>query len=357
MMPSAESESIIDKDDLVLITGATGYVGTRLIDVLLARGLRNVRCLARPSSDVSKLEALSRSLAPQTRLQVMKGNLLSPADCAAAAQDVKVVYHLATSRDAGSYPDAFMNTVVTTRNLLDALVRAGGVRRFVNISSLAVYTNTGKSGGRLLDETCTTETQPELRGDAYCFAKVKQDEVVQDYATRFGIPHVIVRPGYVFGPGKGGISSRVGIGTFGLFLHMGGSNRIPLTYIDNCAEAIVMAGLTPGIDNQAFNIIDDDLPTSRQFLRQYKRRVESFRSVYLPHAVSYAFCYAWEAYAAWSEEQLPPAFNRRHWHAYWKATRYSNAKAKRLLGWRPRVSMAEGFTRYFESCRDGGSRA
>ena len=84
---------------------------------------------------------------------------------------------------------------------------------------------------------------------------------------------MIVRPGVVYGPGNKGITGRVGLGTFGLFLHLGGSNEIPLTYVDNCADAIVLAGIKGGVDGEVFNVVDDDLPTSRKFLRLYKKNV------------------------------------------------------------------------------------
>ena len=160
-----------------------------------------------------------------------------------------------------------MNSVVTTRNLLDAARRHGCLRRFVNVSSFAVYAGTPRRRRRLLDESCPIEPRPELRGDAYSFAKVKQDELVAEYGKRFGIPYVIVRPGYVYGPGNEAITGRVGIGTFGIFLHLGGPNTLPLTYVENCAEAIALAGVTAGIDGEVFNVVDDDLPSSRQFLR------------------------------------------------------------------------------------------
>jgi nucleoside-diphosphate-sugar epimerase len=186
---------------------------------------------------------------------------------------------------------------------------------------------------------------------------VKQDEIVIDYGQRFGLPYVIVRPGYVYGPGNEAIPGRIGIGTFGLFLHLGGSNRIPLTYVDNCAEAIALAGLKPGIEGEVFNVVDDDLPTSRQFLRLYKKQVKSFHSLYVPGAVSWALCGMWEKYSAWSEGQLPPVFNRPRWHSYWKKSKYSNAKLKTRVGWKPRVPMAEGLQRYFASCRTVGRNA
>jgi nucleoside-diphosphate-sugar epimerase len=290
-------------------------------------------------------------------VRLIEGNLLSRDDCVSATRGAAIIYHLAAGGGDKSFPDAFMNSVVTTRNLLEASRRHEGLRRFVNVSSLVVYSNLNKARWRVLDETCPVDAFPHLRGDAYCFAKVKQDEVVADYGKRFGIPYVIVRPGYVYGPGRDGISSRVGIGTFGVFLHLGGSNRIPLTYVDNCADAIALAGLKEGLEGDVFNIVDDDLPSSRKYLRLYKQNRGSFRSFYVPHAVSYALCYAWERYSTWSEGQLPPAFNRGRWHAYWKKTRYSNEKLKARVGWTPQVSIDDGFRRCFASCRDGGRHA
>jgi nucleoside-diphosphate-sugar epimerase len=161
-----------------------------------------------------------------------------------------------------------------------------------------------------------------------------------------------MRPGVVYGPGKAGITGRVGLGTFGIFLHMGGGNRIPFTYVDNCAEAIVLAGLVKGVDGEIFNVVDDDVPTSREFLRHYKREVKHFKSLPMPRPLSYLFCYAWEKYSAWSRGQLPPAFNRLAWHAYWKGSIPVNDKIKARLGWRQRIPTTEGMKVLFASRRE-----
>lgn len=350
-------EFIVGRDDPILITGATGFIGSRLVQRLLEHGFRNLRCFVRPSSDATKVAAFKAYGNDGARIELIEGNLLSRDDCTAATKDVALIFHLAAGRGEKSFPEAFSNSVVTTRNLLEASLQHHSLRRFVNISSFTVYTNTKKRQGRPLDETCAIETQPALRGDAYCFAKVKQDELVADYAERFGIPCVIVRPGHVYGPGNEAISGRVGIGTFGVFLHLGGSNAIPLTYVDNCAEAIALAGMTSGTDGEVFNVVDDDLPSSREFLRLYKRHVTRFRSIYVPHLLSYALCCLWERYSTWSEGQLPPVFNRRKWHANWKSTCYTNAKVKARLGWAPQVPTPEALLRYFESCRDAQRHA
>jgi nucleoside-diphosphate-sugar epimerase len=352
MKQAEHNLNIIGQDDPILITGGTGFIGSRLVGSLLDRGFYKLRCFARPSSDTAGVKALALRH-PGAQVEVLTGNLLSREDCRAATKDATVIFHLAAGTGQSYFADAFMNSVVTTRNLLEAAHQTQCLRRFVGVSSFAVYSNRMKAPRRLLDEASPLEEHPELRGDAYCFAKAKQEQLVREYCEKLAIPHVIVRPGYVYGPGKQVHTDRVGIDTFGIFLHLGGSNTIPFTYVDNCAEAIALAGLRRGVDGDVFNIVDDDLPSSRQFLRLYKRNVKHFMSFYVPHSLSYALCYLWEWYSRWSEEQLPPAFNRRRWHAYWKKTRYSNQKVKTRLGWIPGVSTADGLRRYFESCRDG----
>ncbi len=199
------------------------------------------------------------------------------------------------------------------------------------------------------------EEHPELRGDAYCYAKVKQEQIVTEYGKKFGIPYVVVRPGSVYGAGSSEITGRVGIGTFGLFLHLGGSNTIPFTYVDNCADAIVLAGLVKGVDGEVFNVVDDELPSSRQFLRQYKKNVRRFKSLYVPHAVSHALCYLWERYSQWSQGQLPPVFNAQTLVLEWKKTRYSNEKLKLRLGWVPKSVHRGRIAPIFQELRQGGT--
>jgi nucleoside-diphosphate-sugar epimerase len=338
---------IIGFDEQILVTGANGFIGKKVVAKLFEFGFKNIKCLVRSPLSVSSLKTLADAY-DDAHIDVIVGNLLSRADCERATQGAAVVFHLAAGRGEKAVPQAYMDTVVTTRNLLASLQTSASLRRFVNISSFSVYSNFAMEHGSMFDESCVVDTSPELRGDAYTFTKVGQEEIVKGYAQKYAINCVTLRPGVVFGPGNKGIHGRIGIGTFGIFLHLGGSNRIPLTYVDNCADAIVLAGLKPGIDGQVFNVVDDDLPSSREFLSLYKDSVKRFRSIYVPYWIWYFFCFCWERYSAWSEGQLPPAFNRRMCSAYWKCHSYSNGKLKTLLGWHPRVAMKDALRIYFE---------
>jgi nucleoside-diphosphate-sugar epimerase len=350
------NDNISNDHELVLITGANGFIGTKVLESLLTLGMKHIRCFVRPTSNIRKMEKIISDWDGKAHIEIVKGNLLSRDDCGAAIDSVSVVYHLAAGRGEKSYPNAYLNSVVTTRNLLDAVLENTRFKRFVHVSSFTVYSNRKLKHGDLLDETCAVEERPELRGDAYCYAKVKQELLILEYHKKHNISYVIMRPGFVYGPGNRGITGRVGIDTFGFFLHLGGSNIIPLTYVDNCAEAIVLAGIKSGIDHEVLNVVDDYLPSSREFLRMYKKNVRHFKSIYIPKFMSYLLCYLWEKYSERSKGQLPPVFNRLRWSNDWKGNTYSNKKLKKLLGWSPKVQLEEGARQYFEFCRKDRDR-
>lgn len=341
-------------EDQILVTGANGFIGSWVVRTLLARGFTKIRCLTRAASSPN-LDRI-RSEFSASGIEVVKGNLLSRDVCAKATDGVAIVYHLAAGVEK-TFPGCFLNSAVTTRNLLDAVTMSGTVSRFVNISSLAVYSNVRLRRGAALDETCPIDTQLVERYDPYAYGKAKQDEIVREYGRLRALRYVIVRPGITFGPGKAKIPGRVGIDTFGVFLHLGLGNVMPFTYVENCAEAIVLAGLTPGIEGEELNIVDDDLPRSRAFLRRYKRKVRRIRTIPVPYSIFYLFNFAWEKYSAWSGAQLPPAFNRLTCKAYYKSQTFSNQKAKTLLGWRPRVGMSEALDRFYAYARERAVKA
>lgn len=349
-LDTEKSSSILGPEETTLVTGANGFVGSRVVRALLAVGFKRVRCLARPTGKTDNLESIVREFGEES-LEVIRGNLLSRETCLKAAAGVSVIYHLAAGVEK-SYPGCFLNSVVATRNLLEAAIKEPSLKRFVNISSIAVYSNERIPRGGLLDESTPVEAKMAERFEPYTYGKLKQDEIVLEYAKEHDLPYVIVRPSVVFGPGKAKITDRIGSEMLGIFLHKGLGNRIPLTYVDNCAEAIVLAGMRKGIEGQVFNITDDDLPTSRQFIRSYKRQVRRFLAIPVPYGIWYLFCALWERYSKWSGGQLPPVFNRRACAVYWKGNTYSNGKAKDMLGWRPRVSMQEGLQRFFEYMRE-----
>ena len=85
-----------------------------------------------------------------------------------------------------------MNSALATRNLIEAFLQHGSPRRFVNVSSFAVYSNLHLNRGALLDETCPLEDASQQRFDPYGFGKLKQDEIVVGYGKSHRLPYVIL---------------------------------------------------------------------------------------------------------------------------------------------------------------------
>jgi nucleoside-diphosphate-sugar epimerase len=337
----------VDRNDLILVTGAAGFIGVSVVQRLLEEGFRNLRCFVRPFSKTERLISILRRFSAEGDVETVRGDLVSREHCARAARGVSVIYHLAAGFDK-SFAGAFMNSALATRNLMDAFLEVGAPKRFVNVSSFAVYSTLNLKRGAALDENSPLEDAPQERYDAYAFGKLKQEELVREYGATRMLPYVILRPGTVYGPGKKDLSGRLGINTFGFFIHLGGSNLLPLTYVDNCADAIVLAGLVPGADSETFNVVDDELLTSKEFLRAYKQRVGPFFSLTVPYPLAYALCALWEKYSKLSQGQLPPAFNTRRCSAEWKGNRFPNRKLREQLGWRPRVGVADGLSRFLD---------
>jgi nucleoside-diphosphate-sugar epimerase len=339
----------VGHDDVLLVTGANGFIGSRVVQALVDLGFRNLRCFIR-SGGLSASLANTIQLSPNTKIDTVVGDLASPEDCSRGAKGVTLVFHLAATTEARSFSEAQTRCVDTTRNLLDALLTHGRISRFVHVSSFSVYSTLALRRGALLDESCPTESDPARRGETYCYAKLKQEELVKEYGRRFSMPYIIVRPGAVYGPGSAAITGRVGIRRRGLMLHLGGRNVIPFTYVDNCARAIAMAGVAKHVDGEVINIVDDAALTSREFLRMYQRNVRRVWAVYLPKVVSYAlFCLLGILVTFLGKSTS--TYNRRRWAAYWKGNKYTNQKAKLLIGWTPHVPMDVGMKRYFEYCR------
>jgi nucleoside-diphosphate-sugar epimerase len=343
-------KSIASPKDCILVTGSNGFIGSKVVEKLLEYGFTTVRCLVRPSSKLDRLKKLLGEVHALQNVEFVIGDLLSQDDCRKATAGVSIIYHLAAGMEK-SFAGAFMNSALGTRNLMDAFLEQGKPKRFVNVSSFAVYSNLSLRRGALLNETCPLEDAPQERFDAYGFGKLKQEKLVKEYGEKYKLPYVILRPGYVFGPGKPELNGRVGINTFGFLIQVGGSHLLPLTFVDNCADAIVLAGLKAGIDGEVFNVVDDELLTGRQFLRLYKTKLQRF-SLRIPYFTAYGLCLLWEKYAKWSNGQLPAVFNRRRCAAEWKGNRYSNQKLHERLDWKPRVPMGQAmaaFLSQFES--------
>ena len=231
----------------VCVTGGTGFLGAALVRDLLARRVP-VRVLARPSRRADLLESQGA--------EVVRGGLGDPDCIAHAVEGVDVVYHLAAKVDTPGSKAEFLETNVGgTERVLTACLRQG-VGRVVYASSLAVYGPV--ASGQRIDEDTPVDDSPQLR-DFYAHSKIVADQLVAAFTRQTGLPITIIRPGIVYGTGK-----PLPVGLLGFtagknnFVFGNPNHRIPLNYVENLVDAMLMAVHSGGRQLQQFNIVDDD---------------------------------------------------------------------------------------------------
>jgi nucleoside-diphosphate-sugar epimerase len=331
----------------ILVTGAGGFLGARVVERLLAHGQKDIRCFLRDAGKAEKLRAIAQAY-PDARVEYMSGNLKAEADCLRAVEGVSTLFHLAAGMK-GAAAELFADTVVVTRNLLEALEERSekpeGPVRVVAISSFGVYGVVGLGRGALVNEETRLEPHPELR-DPYSYSKLRQEQLLWEMQKKDGFELVVLRPGVIYGPGGGHFSTRVGLQIGPVFFNFGGSNLLPLSYVVNCAEAIVVAGLHADAAGQVYNVHDDELPSASKYLREYKRQAKRIRSLRVPYFALRLGARMLAAYHRRSLGQLPDILSLYKVEAAWGGNRFSNAKL-RSLGWKQLVSTKDGLAESF----------
>lgn len=320
----------------VLVTGAGGFLGTHTVEKLLTRGVPRVRCLVRSKN--LPMDLLERC--PDQRIEAYRGNVLFAKDLEKSLDGIHTVFHLAAEMK-GAPSEIYMNTVVGSKRLLEA---GKSVRRFVLVSSFGVYGVNQLPGGSIVDEDTPLETNPESR-DAYSFAKLRQELLFREYQQKFGFELVVLRPGVIYGPQNSALSTRIGLRFPFFFLHVGGRNKLPLTFVENCADAIAFAGMHPQpVDT--LNVIDDDLITCREYLRRYKQSAERLRSIWMPYLAAIGMSRALAWYSAISSGQLPAVLTPYKARAYWSRHQFPNSRLKGM-GWKQNVPTHVALDRTF----------
>src|SRR5262245_55048800 len=168
-----------------LITAATGLVGSHLAEACLQRGY-NVRAIVRPSTDPTPLGALG--------VEVIRGDLTDVEAVREAVAGMDYVCHCAAKvGDWGSVEDYRAVNVHAFRGLLEAC-RGRPLQRFVYLGSLGVYPARHHYGS---DES---EPLPDSHMDGYTITKVEAERLALEYHRNHGMPMVVLRPGFIYGP-------------------------------------------------------------------------------------------------------------------------------------------------------------
>lgn len=320
----------------VLITGATGFVGSYLVRALLQRG-DSVRVLARSSGKSAPLRGMG--------VEVRLGDLGTPDSLEGLADGIDVIFHLARPSASASSAVFEHIDVAGTERLLAEAERAG-VKRLVYPGTLSAYPLAEHPDGAVIDERCTFDDTGRLGN--YARSKARAEAAVIAANARGRIEGVIVRLGLVFGIGTSVLPAHVcqRITRDRVILFGDGNIPLPLTYIDNAVDALILGATVPGIGGESFNIVDDEVITQQEYLTELQRLAGGKPQVTrLPVGAYYALGAALQAAAAARRKE--PTTTSYRIRTRLARVRWDCSKAHRLLQWRPRVALRDGLEHTF----------
>jgi nucleoside-diphosphate-sugar epimerase len=304
----------------VLVTGANGFVGARVVQQLASQGAE-VRALVR-SGLVAR---------PVHRQTLVRGDVTDRASLDAAIRDCDVVFHCAWG--GTTLEEGRRINVTGTSNVVQAAA-AAGVRRVVHVSTMAVH---GPRTPDVLDEECPLCFQ----GDAYSVSKAEGEVAAFQDGARHGIEVVAVRPTIVYGPRSPlwVLAYFERVKSEQVLLVGGGVGIANLVYVDDLVDAMQAAAETPGISGHAF-LVSGAPATWREYLAHFARMCAKPppRSI----GVARARIEASLARVYCTLTQRPRRVQGIDVQHMTYRTRVSTDKAARLLGWVPRFDLDAG---------------
>ena len=311
----------------VLLTGASGFIGSRLRDALLDRGVDVLAIRRAGSPEAKRGRSVVADYADYDGLRRL-----------VEREKPSYVFHVAGATKGVTYEDFQRANVMPTKNLLDALREAHPeVRRFVHVSSLTSY-------GPSTKERPLVETDPRRPIEFYGQSKLEAEQVVE--ATGDALPWTIVRPSGVYGPGDVDYFELFKSIERGFNFYFGNRDRLfSAVYVDDLVRVTIDASLSDNTKGRGYFVCDGEPKTwgafQEEIIRASGRKV---RTLDLPETLVYMAAIGGEI--ATRIDKKPRLFNRQKARMGAQEAWTCRHDALRAdTGYRPEVMTREGIER------------
>ena len=325
----------------MLITGGSGLLGGHLVERMVQQG-HKVRALVRKTSDIEHLKT--------TGADIVYGDVMDYDSLVAAAKGEDEVIHAAARvlPGWGQWRDFETCIIEGTENILKASI-AAGVKKFVYVSSVTVV------GEAALGDKPSDETAPyidvELTREAYydC-AKAKAEQIVLDYHKQGKICVTVVRPAMIYGPRCRLLTDRI-YRYVKLFPVLPGNAmaKTALVNVQDVADCIILAATSEKSWGQIYNIAPEGVVTFRDFINAMaKASGRSEFKIAIPLGVVYASAAVIEMWGRLTRSEDAPFLTRSDIKFVKDGMYIDGTKARKELGWQPKISIEEGCRQYVE---------
>lgn len=316
----------------VFITGASGFLGGRLAEVLVSQG-EEVIVLARAGADMLHLSHLP--------IRIVRGDLGDIPTLRQAVRNVSRIFHCAAcSTDWAPLDTYYQANVAGTQNLLTAARDADSLQRFVHVSTCDVY-----GYPRI---PCEESHAMVDIGLPYNSTKCQGEAAVWKAEKEFGLPIAILRPATIYGPrGKAFVADIAELLRQGWMACID-SGKAPggFTYVDNVVDALLQASTRDEAVGQAFNIADGTKATWRDYLSRFAAALGRRRPwINLPFPVAMSIARAMEFPYTHFNLGGRPLLTRHAVYLLGLDQEFPIEKARRVLGFAPTIGLTEGIDR------------
>ncbi len=324
-----------------LVTGGTGFLGSHLVERLLAQG-HEVRALARKTSDITHLKA--------TGAQIVFGSVDDYDSLLPAVRGVDAVYHAAArvTPGWGAWKSFESSIIEGTDNMLKASVKAG-VPRFLHVSSGSVH-------GKLCEgDTPVCETTPCAvafsRHSYYDFAKMRAEDIALDYHKQGKIQVSMIRIAAVYGPRDRLLADRVYRHvSFPIVVWPGLSNpKYSIVYATDAADFAILVATSDRAIGEVYNVAPMYEVSLRKFAAAMIKAMDGPRlQVTIPYSLAYVWCTLMEGWSRLRRVKDMPYLTRSGLRFVNKGIYLDGTKARDELGWQPSISIEEGTRLYVQ---------
>ena len=309
-----------------LVTGASGFTGRALVRKLLERG-ESVTALVRATSDYAGIE--------KEGAEIVVGNVKDKASVEKAVAGVDRVYHIAALFREAGFPDEeyYAVNLEGARNLLEASA-AAGVRRFVHCSTIGVCGD--------IKNPPADEKTPYNPGDIYQITKMEGEKLALSYAREGKLNVVVARPASIYGPGDLRLLKMFKLINKGRFVVLGsGKPFFHVVYIDDLVDGFILCAETAKAVGEVFIIAGDEYVELNELFTIIAEKL----GVKPPKLHLPAWPVQWLGSLMekiWIPLGLEPPLYRRRVDFFTKSRSFSIEKARRILGYRPKVDLRRG---------------
>ena len=321
----------------VLVTGASGFLGRYILDILLESNF-SVTVLARKKSELGHFK--------KPGIRIVKADLRDGETLSNAIHSVDAIIHCAATM-RGNWENYYKVNVLGTKSLLE-LGSALHIKRFIYISSVIVYDHSGNAAGTVFKEKMPYETDALTN---YSRSKIEAEKVVMAFHHDHGLPTVILRPGALFGEGGQIFPSRTGFSLGPIYLLIGRGNvPLSLTHVSSVSDAILRSLKNENATGKIYNVVEDKGIEQYEFLQQFKRTTgERLFTLKMPYSAATAAAWILKIGLAMVKKQSPIRIPYLRLCA--RSFFYSTNKIKTELNWQPLPDMQQNIETMMEQYR------